>query len=127
VATPNDVVRVGETVEVVVLDVKTDKGKISLSRKAALPDPWDQLVQQHKVGDLVYGTVTALAPFGAFISLSGEGFEGVEGLVHISELSRYRVETPSEVVAVGEGVWVKVLGIDASKRRLSLSLRRALE
>lgn len=124
VADPREVVQVGQEVDVVVIDIRRERGKVALSRKAALPDPFSSFQTQHAIGDLVFGTVTSLAPFGAFIAIDGAD---VEGLVHISELSRYRVETPSEVVSVGEGVWVKVLGIDAAKRRLSLSLRRALE
>jgi small subunit ribosomal protein S1 len=124
VADPREIVQVGQEVDVVVIDIRRERGKVALSRKAALPDPFSAFQAQHNVGDLIFGTVTSLAPFGAFIAIDGAD---VEGLVHISELSRFRVETPSEVVSVGEGVWVKILGIDPAKRRLSLSLRRALE
>ncbi len=127
VAKVSDVVKVDDQIDVVILEVKADRGKISLSRKAALPNPWTQFQSAHKVGDLVYGTVTGLAAFGAFVMVEGEGFEPIEGLVHISELSRFRVESPSEVVAVGEGVWTQILAIEPDKKRLSLSLRRALE
>ena len=111
----------------VVLEVRPEKGKISLSRKAALANPWTQFQAVHKAGDLVFGTVSGLAAFGAFVTIEGEGFEPLEGLVHISELSRFRVETPADVVAVGEGVWTQILAIEPDKRRVSLSLRRALE
>ena len=124
VADPREIVQVGQEVDVVVIDIRRERGKVALSRKAALPDPFSAFQAQHNVGDLIFGTVTSLAPFGAFIAIEGAD---VEGLVHISELSRFRVETASEVVSVGEGVWVKILGIDPAKRRLSLSLRRALE
>ena len=124
VAKPDDVVSVGDEVDVVVLEVNTEKRKIALSRKRALPDPWNSFQSRHQVGDLVFGTVTGLAPFGVFIALEGEE---LEGLVHISELSRFRVEEASEVVNVGEGVWVKILEIAPDKKRLALSLRRALE
>jgi small subunit ribosomal protein S1 len=127
VAKPSDVVKVGQKVDVVVIDIKADKGKISLSRKAALPNPWTQFAAVHKPGDLVFGNVTGLAAFGAFVMIEGDGFEAIEGLIHISELSRFRVETPSEVVNVGEGVWTQVLAIEPDKKRVSLSLRRALE
>lgn len=127
VAKPSDVVKVGDQVDVVVLEVRPDKGKISLSRKAALANPWTQFQAVHKAGDLVFGTVSGLAAFGAFVTIEGEGFEPLEGLVHISELSRFRVETPADVVAVGEGVWTQILAIEPDKRRVSLSLRRALE
>jgi small subunit ribosomal protein S1 len=124
VATPDQVVKVGDQIDVVVLEVNVERKKISLSRKRALPDPWAAFQSAHKVGDLAYGTVTGLAAFGAFIKLEGEE---LEGLVHISELSKFRVEDASEVVAVGEGVWVKILEITPEKKRLSLSLRRALD
>ena len=124
---PSDVVKVGDIIDVVVKEVRGEKGKISLSRKAALPSPWKAFQSVHQVGDLVYGTVTSTAEFGAFVQVEGEGFEPIEGLVHISELSRFRVEQASDVVAVGEGVWTQVLSIEPEKRRLALSLRRALE
>ena len=124
---PSDVVKVGDVIDVVVKEIRGDKGKISLSRKAALPSPWVAFQNVHKVGDLVYGTVTGCAEFGAFVQVEGEGFDPIEGLVHISELSRYRVEQASDVVAVGEGVWTQILAIEPEKRRLALSLRRALE
>jgi small subunit ribosomal protein S1 len=126
VAKPSDVLSMGQDIDVIVLDVKADKGKISLSHKATLASPWQLLQERHKVGDLVFGNVTSLAAFGAFVLVEGEGFT-IEGLIHVSELSRYRVESPAEVVNVGEGVWTKILAIEPEKRRLSLSLRRALE
>ena len=124
---PSDVVKVGDIIDVIVKEIRGDKGKISLSRKAALPSPWKAFQNVHQVGDLVYGTVTGTAEFGAFVQVEGEGFEPIEGLIHISELSRYRVEQASDVVAVGEGVWTQILSIEPDKRRLALSLRRALE
>jgi small subunit ribosomal protein S1 len=127
VASAGEVVKVGEPVDVIIVEVKTERGKIGLSRKRALPNPWTQFAENHKVGDLVFGQVTGLAPFGAFVLVEGEGHDPVEGLVHISELSRFRVEEASEVVAVGEGVWTQVLAIEPEKKRVSLSLRRALE
>ncbi len=124
VATADQVLSVGDEVEVVVLEVSPEKRKIALSRKRALPDPWSSFQGTHQVGDLVFGTITGLAAFGAFVAI--EGAE-LEGLIHISELSRFRVEQASDVVSVGEGVWVQVLEIAPEKRRLALSLRRALE
>lgn len=126
VAKPGDVVKVGQEIDVIVLEVKADRGKISLSHKATLASPWQTLQKTAKVGDLVYGVVSGVAPFGAFVTVEGDGFV-VEGLIHISELSRFRVESASEVVNVGEGVWTMILAIEPEKRRLSLSLRRALE
>ncbi len=124
---PSDVVKVGDIIDVVVKEVRGDKGKISLSRKAALPSPWKAFQSVHKVGDLVYGTITSTAEFGAFVLVEGDGFDPIEGLIHISELSSFRVEQASDVVAVGEGVWTQVLSVEPDKRRLALSLRRALE
>jgi small subunit ribosomal protein S1 len=124
VATPDQVVKVGDEIDVVVLEVNPEKKKISLSRKRALPDPWAQFQAAHQPGDLVYGTVTGVAAFGAFVRLDGQE---LEGLIHISELSKFRVEDPNEVVAVGEGLWVKIIEITPEKKRLSLSLRRALD
>ncbi len=124
VASADKVLSVGEEVDVVVLEVNPEKRKIALSRKRALPDPWAAFQGQHQVGDLVFGTISGLAAFGAFVAI--EGAE-LEGLIHISELSRFRVEQASDVVSVGEGVWVQVLEINPEKRRLALSLRRALE
>jgi small subunit ribosomal protein S1 len=124
VASADKVLSVGEEVDVVVLEVNPEKRKIALSRKRALPDPWASFQSQHQVGDLVFGTISGLAAFGAFVAI--EGAE-LEGLIHISELSRFRVEQASDVVSVGEGVWVQVLEIAPDKKRLALSLRRALE
>ena len=124
VATPDQVVKVGDEIDVVVLEVNAERKKISLSRKRALPDPWAQFQSAHQPGDLVYGTITGVAAFGAFVRLDGQE---LEGLIHISELSKFRVEDPAEVVAVGEGVWVKIIEISPEKKRLSLSLRRALD
>ncbi len=120
----SEVVQVGQEVEVLVKDVQFARNKVSLSRKALLADPWEAFGQSHQAGDLVYGTVTGLAPFGAFVNVEVEGIEGIEGLIHVSELARQRVEHPSDVVGEGEGLWSKILSIDAGRRRLSLSLRR---
>jgi small subunit ribosomal protein S1 len=127
VVQPSDVVKGGDTVDVVVLSVDPVKNKISLSRKAALTDPWKAFGGKHRVGDLLFGHITGVAPFGAFLRVEEEGVEGLEGLIHISELSRFRVEKAEDAVAVGEGVWAKILAIEPEKKRLSLSLRRALE
>ena len=127
VAHPSDVVKVGQEIQAVVIDVERGKNKIALSRKRALPDPWAKIGEKYREGELVYGTITGIAAFGVFLRVEPEdGSEGVEGLIHISELSKFRVEQASDVVAVGEGVWAMVLGIDPGKRRLSLSMRRAL-
>jgi ribosomal protein S1 len=115
---PNDVVTLGDEVEVQVLDVKPKKRRIGLSIRRLTPDPLEQL----NVGDVMTGPVTRLVDFGAFVAL-GE----LEGLVHLSELAEYRVSTPEQVVAPGEVVGVKVLSIDTKRRRIELSIRQAAE
>ena len=115
---PQDVVSLGEEVAVRVLDVKVKKRRVSLSIRRVAPDPLTQI----KVGEIMRGPVTRLVDFGAFVGL-GE----LEGLVHLSELSEYRVSTPEEVVAPGDEVGVKVLSIDRKRRRIELSIRQAAE
>ena len=115
---PNDVVSLGDQIEVRILDVKAKKRRVSLSLRQMQPDPLSELV----VGEIYQGPVTRLVDFGAFVSL-GE----VEGLVHLSELAEYRVSAPEEVVAPGDTVGVKVLSIDKKRRRVELSIRRAAE
>jgi small subunit ribosomal protein S1 len=113
-----DVVALGDEVEVVVLDVKAKKRRISLSIRQAKPDPLTELT----VGTVRPGRVTRLVDFGAFVAL-----DDVEGLVHLSELAEYRVSTPDEVVAPGDEVGVKVLSVDLRRRRVELSIRQAAE
>jgi len=113
-----DVVALGEEVEVVVLDVKAKKRRISLSMRQTRPDPLTEL----KVGEIRRGPVTRLVDFGAFVALGD-----VEGLVHLSELAEYRVSTPDEVVAPGDEVGVKILSVDTRRRRIELSIRQAAE
>jgi small subunit ribosomal protein S1 len=116
-------VKVGDPVEVKVLDVDLDRERISLGLKQTQPDPWQELVQNFPVGAIIEGKVTKLVPFGAFVELG----ETVEGLVHISEMAKGHVETPDQVTAVGETVHVKVQDIDLDRRRISLSMRAAAE
>ncbi len=116
---PNDVVALGEEVEVRILDVKTKKRRISLSIRQLRPDPLTEL----QVGEVRWGPVTRLVDFGAFVALGDD----VEGLVHLSELAEYRVSTPEEVVAPGDEVGVKILSVDTKRRRVELSIRRAAE
>jgi ribosomal protein S1 len=113
-----DVVRLGDEVDVVVLDVKAKKRRISLSMRRTRPDPLTELV----VGEVRRGPVTRLVDFGAFVRLGD-----VEGLVHLSELAEYRVSTPDEVVAPGDEVGVKILSVDTRRRRVELSIRQAAE
>jgi len=118
---PSEVVAVGDPVEVMVLDVDMSRERISLGLKQTQDDPWKQLVQSFPVGTIVDGKVTKLVPFGAFVEIG----DGVEGLVHISEMAKGHVEKPEDVVAVGMEVHVKVMDVDTDRRRISLSVRAA--
>ena len=120
---PSEVVTVGDEVTVEVLDVDLDRERVSLSLKATQEDPWRVFARTHAVGQIVPGKVTKLVPFGAFVRVD----EGIEGLVHISELAQRHVEVPDQVVNVGEEVMVKVIDIDLDRRRISLSLKQADE
>ncbi|MQA07436.1 MAG: 30S ribosomal protein S1 [Pseudonocardiaceae bacterium] len=120
---PSEVVEVGQEVTVEVLDVDMDRERVSLSLKATQEDPWRQFARTHAIGQIVPGKVTKLVPFGAFVRVD----EGIEGLVHISELAERHVEIPEQVVQVGGDVMVKVIDIDLERRRISLSLKQANE
>src|SRR5438034_2194244 len=120
---PSSVVQVGDEVTVQVLDVDLSRERISLSLKATQQDPWQQFASGHQVGELVYGRVTKLVPFGAFVQVG----EGIEGLVHISEMAEQHVEAPEQVVTPGEELWVKIIDIDLERRRISLSIKQAAE
>jgi small subunit ribosomal protein S1 len=120
---PSSVVQVGDEVEVQVLDVDLDRERISLSLKATQQDPWQEFANSHQVGELVYGRVTKLVPFGAFVQVG----DGIEGLVHISEMAAHHVEAPEQVVTPGEELWVKIIDIDLDRRRISLSIKQAAE
>ncbi|MEX3505227.1 30S ribosomal protein S1 [Corynebacterium sp. LK2510] len=120
---PSEVVTVGDEVTVEVLDVDLDRERVSLSLKATQEDPWRVFARTHAVGQIVPGKVTKLVPFGAFVRVE----EGIEGLVHISELAQRHVEVPDQVVTVGQEVMVKVIDIDLDRRRISLSLKQADE
>ena len=117
---PSEVVTVGDEVTVEVLDVDLDRERVSLSLKATQEDPWRVFARTHAVGQIVPGKVTKLVPFGAFVRVE----EGIEGLVHISELAQRHVEVPDQVVNVGEEVMVKVIDIDLERRRISLSVKQ---
>lgn len=119
VAHPSDVVSEGQTFDVKVLKIDPEKERISLSLKATLPDPWDTVDQRYQVGSIVAGTVTRVVDFGAFVKLE----DGVEGLVHVSQLADYHVENPNEVVKSGDEVDVRVVSVDQEKRRIGLSMR----
>jgi small subunit ribosomal protein S1 len=120
---PNEVVEVGQEVTVEVLSVEMDRERVSLSLKATQEDPWQLFARTHAIGQVVPGKVTKLVPFGAFVSVD----DGIEGLVHISELALSHVELPEQVVNVGDDVFVKVIDIDLERRRISLSLKQANE
>ena len=120
---PSEVVKVGQEVEVQVLDVDLNRERISLGLKQTTEDPWRALVKKYPVGAIVEGTVTKLVPFGAFVDLG----EGIEGLVHISEMANKHVDQPSQVTHVGDKVQVKVMEIDLDRRRISLSMKSAAE
>ena len=115
--------RVGDEVEVEVLDVDLSKERISLSLKATQTDPWQDFANTHQVGELVYGRITKLVPFGAFVQVG----DGIEGLVHISEMAVHHVDLPEQVVTTGEELWVKIIDIDLQRRRISLSIKQAAE
>jgi small subunit ribosomal protein S1 len=117
---PTEVVSIGDTVQVKVLDIDRDRQRISLGLKQTQEDPWQRVVDTYNVGDELEGTVTKVVTFGAFVEI----MEGVEGLVHISELAAHHVESPREVVHPGDDVKVKILEIDDDRRRLSLSVKR---
>jgi len=120
---PGEVVQVGQEVDVEVLDVDLERERISLSLKSTQEDPWEAFARRNAPGDVLDGKITKLVSFGVFVELG----DGLEGLVHISELSYKHVEAPAEVVAVGDQVKVKVLDIDPKRRRISLSVKQATE
>ncbi|MEE6272470.1 S1 RNA-binding domain-containing protein, partial [Georgenia sp. MJ206] len=120
---PNEIVEVGQEVTVEVLDVDMDRERVSLSLKATQEDPWQAFARTHAIGQVVPGKVTKLVPFGAFVRVE----DGIEGLVHISELAVRHVEVPEQVAKVGDDVFVKVIDIDLERRRISLSLKQANE
>ncbi len=120
---PNEVVQVGDEVTVEVLDVDMERERVSLSLKATQEDPWQHFARTHQIGQIVPGKATKLVPFGAFVRVE----EGIEGLVHISELAERHVEIPEQVVQIGDAVMVKIIDIDLERRRISLSLKQANE
>jgi small subunit ribosomal protein S1 len=117
---PQEVVAVGQEVEVEVLDVDLERERVSLSLKATQEDPWKEFERTSQAGAIITGTVTKLVPFGAFVRVA----PGIEGLVHISEISHEHVDAPESVLSVGQEVQVKVIDVDVSRRRVSLSMRQ---
>ena len=119
---PSELVKVGDEVKVKVLEVDRDRERISLSIRQTTEDPWDVFANENEVGDVVEGTVTKTVPFGAFVSVA----DGVEGLVHVSEIAVHRVESPELELSIGQKVQVKITEKDDERRRVSLSIKQAL-
>ncbi|HLJ03684.1 MAG TPA: 30S ribosomal protein S1 [Solirubrobacteraceae bacterium] len=117
---PSEILSIGDTVSVKVLDIDRDRQRISLGLKQTQEDPWQRVVDTYNIGDELEGTVTKVVTFGAFVEI----LDGVEGLVHISELAQHHVENPREIIQPGDTVRVKILEIDSERRRLSLSIKR---
>ena len=120
---PSEVLKVGEEVEVYVLGINAEEKKIALSIKRTQPEPWSRVATSYEVGQLVKGTVTQLANFGAFARIE----DGIEGLIHVSELAEERIQHPKQVVEEGEELILRIIRIDPQRRRMGLSLRRALD
>ena len=120
---PSDVLKEGQEIEVKVLSINREEGKISLGLKQLQPNPWDTAEGRYPVGSIVEGKVLRIAPFGAFVEVE----PGIEGLVHISQLAEEHVEKTEDVVSVGDKIPVKVLSVDSEAQRMSLSLRQALK
>ena len=117
---PSEILSIGDKVTVKVLDIDRQRQRISLGLKQTQEDPWQRVVDTYNVGDELEGTVTKVVTFGAFVEI----LDGVEGLVHISELAQHHVENPREIIQPGDPVRVKILEIDSERRRLSLSIKR---
>jgi len=117
---PSEVVQVGQEVEVEILDVDLERERVSLSLKATQEDPWKEFERRYQAGEIIEGQVTKLVPFGAFVRVAA----GIEGLVHISELSEQHVDSPESVLSVGDQVRVKVIEVEVARRRISLSMRQ---
>ena len=123
VAKASDAVKVGEEVDVEVIELDPSRGRIGLSRRRVLPDPWQAFAATHGAGDVVECTVTRVVDFGAFADLGG----GVEGLIHVSEMAHHFVGHPSEAVAQGEQLWAQIIDVDPGAHRLRLSLKRLID
>jgi small subunit ribosomal protein S1 len=119
---PGELVSVGDKVNIKVLEVDRDRERISLSIRQTTEDPWDVFATEHEIGDVVEGTVTKTVPFGAFVSVA----DGVEGLVHVSEIAMHRVESPELELSISQTVNVKITEKDDERRRVSLSIKQAL-
>jgi small subunit ribosomal protein S1 len=118
---PETAYEIGNEVEAEVIDINHERGRISLSIRRLQPDPWQESVAKYKIGDVIDGTVTKLVNFGAFVRVE----EGLEGLIHISELSSQRVAHPGDVVQEGQEVKLRIISLDSERHRLGLSLKQA--
>ena len=118
---PSDVLKAGQDVKVKVIGIDDDRHRISLSIKQTLPSPFEEATEGLHEGDIIEGEVKTLTSFGAFIEVA----DGIQGLVHVSEIANKHVDKPSDVLKVGQTVKVKVLGVDPSDRRISLSIKQA--
>ncbi len=119
---PQEILKEGDEVEVVVLQIDASERRVSLGLKQTQPDPWDEVPEKYKVGSVVRGQIVNLTSFGAFTKLE----EGIDGLIHISEIADRRIERPEEVVSVGDEIDVKVINLDPKGRRIGLSLKAAI-
>jgi len=120
---PRELFEEGQEIDVKILGVNKEKERISLGYKQLLPDPWDEFVKKHYEGEIIIGTVTKIVDFGAFVEIE----KGIEGLIHISQLSHRHVKTPEEVISPGEEVQVKIINIDEKKKRVGLSIKELEE
>src|SRR5207244_994401 len=118
---PSELVNIGDRIEVVVLGINKDKQEISLGMKQTQVNPWDQVAGKYPPGTMVEGTVSKLTNFGVFVELE----PGLEGLLHISELADHKVDSPEEVVKVGDEIEVKILRVDRGERKIGLSRKKA--
>ena len=120
---PSEILRIGQEIDVYVLGINAQEKKIALSIKRTQAEPWSQVAAKYEVGQLVRGTVTQLANFGAFARIE----DGIEGLIHVSELTDERITHPKQVVKEGDELLLRIIRIDPQRRRMGLSLRRALD
>jgi 4-hydroxy-3-methylbut-2-enyl diphosphate reductase len=120
---PSEVVKVGQKIQVVVLKLNLEQGRVSLGMRQILPDPWAHLSSGYKVGEIIEVTISRLVPFGAFVALEG----GIEAIIPNSELSRRRVNRPEDVVSIGETLQAKIIDIKPEERRMTLSIRQVRE
>ena len=120
---PSKVLAVGDTVEAVVLDVDQEGRRLSLGLRQTEPNPWDLIAEKYHVGDRITGKVRNLTDFGAFVEVE----EGIEGLIHVSEMSEERVEQPKDVLSVGDVVKAKIIKLDAAEQKVGLSIKAVLQ